>query len=150
MRTSIVLALIAAALLGYILVFERGSVSTREREERKGSALPEFVRARVSKLEIQRKGATTVVSRDLAAEVDDDAALWQVQTPYHAKADQEALLAQPGAGPFGPSERPMSSYVTLPAAWSARKATPWITKALEHVAAMPPKQPKKKAAKKQA
>jgi len=67
-----------------------------------------------------------------------------------AEADRDALLAQPGAGPFGPSERPMSGYVTLPAAWSARKATPWITKALDHVAALPPKQPKKKAVKKKA
>jgi hypothetical protein len=90
-RTSIVLALITAALLGYIFVFERGSVSTREREERKGSALPEFVRARVSKLELQRKGATVVLARDLDVDVEDDAALWQVQAPYHAKADQEAI-----------------------------------------------------------
>jgi hypothetical protein len=58
-------------------------------------------------------------------------------------ADQEELLAQPGAGPFGPAERPMGGYVTLPAAWSAGEAGPWIERSLAHVAALPPKKPKK-------
>src|SRR5438105_7342208 len=31
--------------------------------------------------------------------------------------DRERLLAEPGAGPFGPAERPMGGYVTLPGAW---------------------------------
>lgn len=56
---------------------------------------------------------------------------------------QEELLAQPGAGPFGPAERPMGGYVTLPDAWSADVAAPWIERSLAHVAALPPK---KKAA----
>jgi TfoX/Sxy family transcriptional regulator of competence genes len=60
-----------------------------------------------------------------------------------AAADQEELLGQPGAGPFGPAERPMGGYVTLPAAWSADDARPWIDRSLAHVAAMPPKKPKK-------
>jgi len=64
--------------------------------------------------------------------------------------DREALLAEDGAGPFGPAERPMGGYVTLPAAWRSApaKAEPWIDKAFDHVAALPPKQkkpPKKKA-----
>jgi len=91
MRTSVVLAVVAAALLGYILVFERGSITSGEREQRKGNALGEFVRARVAKLEIQRKGVTTVLTRDPEADVEDDAALWHVQAPYHAKADQDAV-----------------------------------------------------------
>jgi TfoX/Sxy family transcriptional regulator of competence genes len=62
-----------------------------------------------------------------------------------AAAEQEELLSQPGAGPFGPAERPMGGYVTLPAAWSAEEAAPWIERSLAHVAALPPKQPKKKA-----
>ena len=60
------------------------------------------------------------------------------------------LLAQPGSGPFGPEERPMGGYATLPADWSTRMATPWIDNALAHVAALPPKTPKKRAAKKPA
>jgi TfoX/Sxy family transcriptional regulator of competence genes len=59
----------------------------------------------------------------------------------------DELLAQPGSGPFGPAERPMGGYATLPSDWSKRKVTPWIDKALAHVAALPPKVPRKRAAK---
>jgi TfoX/Sxy family transcriptional regulator of competence genes len=62
--------------------------------------------------------------------------------------DRSKLDAMPGAGPFGPSERPMGGYVTLPADWTARKAKPWIAKAQAAAAALPAKQPKKKTAKK--
>jgi len=41
-----------------------------------------------------------------------------------AGAEADELLAQPGAGPFGPSERPMGGYVTLPGHWSADEAAP--------------------------
>lgn len=42
--------------------------------------------------------------------------------------DLARLVAEPGAGPFGPAERPMVGYVTIPSSWRARpeKATPWI------------------------
>jgi TfoX/Sxy family transcriptional regulator of competence genes len=58
---------------------------------------------------------------------------------------REKLLAEPGAGPFGPAERPMGGYVTLPAAWTGGQAKPWIDQALTAAAAQPPKAPKKKA-----
>ena len=61
-------------------------------------------------------------------------------------ADRAKLLAQPGAGPFGPPERPMAGYVTLPADWPARKTKPWVAKAHALAAALPVKQPKKKTA----
>jgi TfoX/Sxy family transcriptional regulator of competence genes len=61
-----------------------------------------------------------------------------------ADADREALVAEHGAGPFGPPERPMGGYVALPAAWRGDPATarPWLERAFAHVAAMPPKEPK--------
>ena len=62
--------------------------------------------------------------------------------------DRDRLLAQPGAGPFGPDERPMAGYVTLPADWTARKASSWTGQALAQAAALPPKAPKKTKAKK--
>jgi TfoX/Sxy family transcriptional regulator of competence genes len=62
-----------------------------------------------------------------------------------APTEQEELLAQPGAGPFGPAERPMGGFVTLPAGWSTEEATPWIGRSLAHVAALPPKKTKNKA-----
>ena len=58
------------------------------------------------------------------------------------EAEAAKLRRQPGAGPFGPAERPMSGYVTLPAEWSGRKAKPWIDKALAYVGRLPPKAPK--------
>jgi TfoX/Sxy family transcriptional regulator of competence genes len=65
-------------------------------------------------------------------------------------AAQEELLAQPGSGPFGPAERPMGGYVTIPGDWSAAQAQPWTEKSLTHVAALPPKKatPKKATPKK--
>jgi TfoX/Sxy family transcriptional regulator of competence genes len=58
--------------------------------------------------------------------------------------DRAKLAAQPGAGPFGPEERPMAGYVTLPADWTPRKAKPWVGKAHEAAAALPPKAKKKR------
>jgi hypothetical protein len=56
--------------------------------------------------------------------------------------ERARLLAEPGAGPFGPEERPMGGYVTLPSGWTDRQVGPWIATALETAAALPPKQPK--------
>ncbi|MGN6331455.1 MAG: TfoX/Sxy family protein [Motilibacteraceae bacterium] len=56
-----------------------------------------------------------------------------------AEAQQQELLAVPGAGPFGPAERPMGGYVTIPATWSPDDARAWVERALTHVAALPPK-----------
>ena len=63
-------------------------------------------------------------------------------------ADRERLLAEDGAGPYGPPERPMGGYVTAPAEWRSTPRTlePWTAKALEYVAGLPPK--KSKASKK--
>ena len=57
--------------------------------------------------------------------------------------DRTKLDAQPCAGPFGPAERPMSGYVTLPKDWTPTQAKPWIAKAHAAAAALPPKKPKK-------
>jgi len=60
--------------------------------------------------------------------------------------ERERLMAEDDAGPFGPAERPMAGYVTLPAAWldTPSLAGPWIGRALDYAGAMPPKQPKRK------
>lgn len=60
--------------------------------------------------------------------------------------DRDSLTAE-GGGPFGPEERPMGGYVTLPAAWSPAEAQPWVARSLDVVSALPPKakKPKKKA-----
>jgi TfoX/Sxy family transcriptional regulator of competence genes len=57
--------------------------------------------------------------------------------------DRLRLLEAPGAGPYGPPERPMGGWVTLPAAWSASQAEPWIHAALAYIGSLPPKAAKK-------
>ena len=56
--------------------------------------------------------------------------------------DQRRLLAEPGTGLFGPQERPMAGYVTIPASWPADTANDWIGRSLAYVAGLPPKKPK--------
>jgi TfoX/Sxy family transcriptional regulator of competence genes len=60
--------------------------------------------------------------------------------------DRQRLLAEAGAGPFGPEERPMAGYVTLPATWrsSPKKSSAWIAKAHATAGALPAKMKKKR------
>jgi len=68
-------------------------------------------------------------------------------------ADRDALLKEPGGGPFEPVKgHAMAGYATVPKAWMAEpdRVRVWMGRALAWVAAMPPKQsgtkgkPKKK------
>ena len=62
---------------------------------------------------------------------------------------QRELAAIDGSGPFGPAERPMGGYLSLPAAWRAEPdlAADWVARALAHVSTLPPKVKKPKRAK---
>jgi hypothetical protein len=91
LRTSIFLAVLAALLLGFILWFERGSLTSGELEKRQSSAIPELVRERVSRLEIQRAGTTTVLVRQPHEQDADEPETWRVESPYRASADQDAV-----------------------------------------------------------
>lgn len=66
-----------------------------------------------------------------------------------ASADLEELRGVEGAGPFGPSGRPMGGYLSLPPSWVDRPelATAWVSRALDHVSTLPPKvkKPNRKA-----
>jgi TfoX/Sxy family transcriptional regulator of competence genes len=64
-------------------------------------------------------------------------------------AAREDLAAIDGSGPFGPEERPMSGYISLPEAWRAtpQLAADWVGQALSHVSSLPPKVKKPKRAK---
>jgi TfoX/Sxy family transcriptional regulator of competence genes len=55
--------------------------------------------------------------------------------------DQEPVR-QAGGGDFGPAERPMGGYVTLPTSADRDQLGKWISSALAYVAALPPKKPK--------
>jgi hypothetical protein len=91
-RTSIVLFSVVLSLAAFIAFFERGTLSTGEREGRKGRILDSFVRDRVTRIELQRKGVTTVLTK-VPANLDDqfDVGGWRVDQPYSAKADQNSV-----------------------------------------------------------
>ena len=64
--------------------------------------------------------------------------------------DKEQLESGERTVPFGPAERPMREYTGLPEIWNEEgdgddaRAKAWIRKAYEHVAGLPPKEPKSK------
>jgi hypothetical protein len=66
-----------------------------------------------------------------------------------AEPDAAVLSAVDGAGPFGPAERPMGGYLSLPSGMTPDLAAQWVEKARVHVGSLPPKV-KKPAKKKSA
>ena len=65
-----------------------------------------------------------------------------------AGPDAAELSAVDGTGPFGPAERPMGGYLSLPSGMDPDLAARWVEKARVHVGSLPPKPAKKKPAKK--
>jgi TfoX/Sxy family transcriptional regulator of competence genes len=51
-------------------------------------------------------------------------------------SDATAQLRALGGGPFGPEERPMGGYTTIP---DGADAEAWLERAAAHVATLPPK-----------
>lgn len=62
-------------------------------------------------------------------------------TDIGVKLAEEDLVAlrEAGAGPFGPAERPMGGYVSLPAGADDDEAARWVAKAAAYVATLPRK-----------
>jgi len=71
------------------------------------------------------------------------AGLFGSQVGVKLGADELAELAAAGGGPFGPEERPMGGFLTLPETFSGEEATGWVEKAVAHIGALPPKVKKK-------
>lgn len=59
-------------------------------------------------------------------------------------SSRDELAAIEGSGPFGPAERPMGGYLSLPASFTDEQASAWVERAREHVATLPPKVKKPK------
>jgi TfoX/Sxy family transcriptional regulator of competence genes len=59
-------------------------------------------------------------------------------------ADRAELERVEGTGPYGPAERPMGGWTTLPDSWRGTPAevTAWMGRAYAHVSTLPPKKPK--------
>lgn len=53
--------------------------------------------------------------------------------------DDQARLRRAGGGEFGPAERPMAGYVSLPATLAAAKTKLWVSASLDFVGQLPPK-----------
>jgi TfoX/Sxy family transcriptional regulator of competence genes len=51
-------------------------------------------------------------------------------------------LTTAGGGPFGPAERPMGGYTSLPRALGDAEAKQWIARSLAYVSSLPPKRRK--------
>jgi TfoX/Sxy family transcriptional regulator of competence genes len=67
-------------------------------------------------------------------------------TDIGVKLDEESkkeLAAIEGSGPFGPAERPMGGYLSVPPTLGDEQVTAWMERAREHVATFPPKAKKK-------
>lgn len=58
--------------------------------------------------------------------------------------EEAAALRAAGGGPFGPEERPMGGYVTLPAGMSHDEKARLVTTSLAYAASLLPKKPKKR------
>jgi TfoX/Sxy family transcriptional regulator of competence genes len=56
-----------------------------------------------------------------------------------AEDDRAVLSTIEGAGPFGPAERPMGGYLSLPSSFTAAEASRWVGKAQAYVATLSPK-----------
>ncbi len=54
----------------------------------------------------------------------------------------DALAALPGTGPFGPEERPMGGYLSLPEGLAGADAATWVDRARAHVSTFPPRKRK--------
>ncbi len=54
------------------------------------------------------------------------------------------LGALEGTGPFGPAERPMGGWLSLPRDLAPEQTTVWMERAADHIATLPPKVKKPK------
>ncbi len=98
-RTTLVLSVIAASLLAFILLFERGTLSTSDVARRSGHVLTRFVRDQVTQVSLARGDEEPIVlERQPPPEGDEEAmGVWGVAAPVHAEADQDAVDSFLGA-----------------------------------------------------
>ncbi|HJL20255.1 MAG TPA: DUF4340 domain-containing protein [Sandaracinaceae bacterium LLY-WYZ-13_1] len=92
-KVTIVLAVLNAALLGYILLVERGSLSTSEVAGRSGHVLRRFVRERVDRVTLERSDEPALVFvRERDEDADElDLGTWRIAAPIEANADDDAV-----------------------------------------------------------
>jgi hypothetical protein len=87
LRTPIILLVIAAILLAYVLLFERGRPGRAEIESRSGLLLEAVVRERITRIRI----ATGDTSIALVREGEGFDETWTLEEPKQAPANSEAI-----------------------------------------------------------
>ena len=110
-RTTVILAIVASAMLAYILVFERGTLSSGELDARRGRVLETFVRARVTRLSIERGGTTLVLERQQEEEETletFDIGSWRITSPLASEADSDSVDGLLSAFEYLDSRRALS------------------------------------------
>jgi len=105
-RTTIVLAGIAAALLAFILIFEQGSLTSSELDERRGRLLAAFVRPRVTELEIKRGDQRVALRRERQEE--EELGEWKMTSPVESAVDQDAVDALLGSLEWADARRTLT------------------------------------------
>jgi hypothetical protein len=88
-RAVWILAALTALLVGYVFLFERTSITSKELDQRQGRVLSAFVRDRVDRLELQRAGKTLVLERKPLE--DGTLGSWKLLEPVASEADQDAV-----------------------------------------------------------
>ena len=99
-RTTIVLSVIAGSLLAFILIFERGTLSSSDLAGRRGHVLQRFLRDQVTQVELVRGDEEAIVLE--REPLEDDAeegaiADFRIAAPVDASADQDAVGSFLGA-----------------------------------------------------
>jgi hypothetical protein len=94
-ETTFVLAAIVAVMLGFIVFYEQGTLSSGELESRRGQVLDRFVRPRVHHIRLERGDEVVVdLERDQEAEetLDTfDVGTWRLTAPVTGAADPDAI-----------------------------------------------------------
>ncbi len=94
-RTTMILGGIAIAMLAYILLFERGTLSTSELEARRGRVIESFVRARVTRIDLTAGENHVLLTRaeDEGEETLDTFGVgeWSLEAPVRAPAEGESV-----------------------------------------------------------
>ena len=86
-RTPIILLVVAAILLAYVLLFERGRPGRTEIESRSGFLLDAVIRERITRIRIA-SGEERIALRRQGAGFDET---WNLEDPRQAPADPEAI-----------------------------------------------------------
>lgn len=90
-RTTLIYAVVAALLGGYIYFFERGPVKKKDADEKKLKVFEAFVADDITQIHLENL-ATTVTAEKSPVELEkDDKGVWQVTAPQSLRADETTV-----------------------------------------------------------